>query len=146
MYKLTDELKERVTNALNNSKSMLEAASLLGMQYKTFRRIAKDLDLWTPNQCGKGIRKRQPLIPIEDILNGTTPYFSTYKLKKRLFKEGYKKESCEVCGIGNIWNNAYLPLEMDHIDGNSTNQRIENLRILCPNCHSQTENFRGKNK
>lgn len=53
--------------------------------------------------------------------------------------------SCSICGLSD-WLSKPITLEMDHIDGNSTNNTIENLRLLCPNCHSQTPTFRGKNK
>lgn len=64
-------------------------------------------------------------------------------LKKRLLFE--TKDTCEECGQQNIWNNKPLTLELHHIDGNSKNNKRENLQILCPNCHTQTPNHRGKN-
>ncbi len=56
--------------------------------------------------------------------------------------KGYK---CEMCGI-DTWNDQDIVLHLDHIDGNADNNTIENLRLLCPNCHSQTETYGGKNK
>lgn len=53
---------------------------------------------------------------------------------------------CVECGIGPEWNGRPLSLQMDHIDGNSDNNDAGNLRLLCPNCHSQTETWRGRNK
>ena len=58
-------------------------------------------------------------------------------------RDGYK---CSECGVGNEYNHKRLVLECDHIDGDHTNQNEKNLRLLCPNCHSQTDTFKGRNK
>ena len=60
-----------------------------------------------------------------------------YLLEKSRFK-------CESCGTGEMWNNKALTLQLDHIDGNSDNNSLDNLRILCPNCHTQTETYGAK--
>ncbi len=71
---------------------------------------------------------------------------SSSLLKKKLIQENIKKNKCEKCGISN-WNNNPISLELHHIDDNHHNNDFSNLQILCPNCHSQTPNFRsGKNK
>lgn len=80
-------------------------------------------------------------------LNELLVQFSTYqsnKLRKRLLAEGLKERKCEKCGLTE-WNGKTAPLELDHINGIKTDNRIENLRILCPNCHAQTEHYRGRN-
>jgi 5-methylcytosine-specific restriction endonuclease McrA len=64
-------------------------------------------------------------------------------LRKRLLHE--RNYTCEECGCGNIYNGKPLSLELEHIDGDRLNNKIENLKILCPNCHSQTPTFRGRN-
>jgi len=64
-------------------------------------------------------------------------------LRKRLLHE--RNHTCEQCGIGNEYNGKHLSLELEHVDGNNKNNKIENLKILCPNCHSQTPTFRGRN-
>ena len=65
-------------------------------------------------------------------------------LKKYLIEKFGEK--CFECGIENTWNNKPLVLQLDHIDGDSDNNYPKNLRLLCPNCHSQTENFGSKGK
>ena len=66
------------------------------------------------------------------------------KTKKNLIKKGLLKEYCYICGL-NFWLNKKLNLHLDHIDGNRNNNNLENLRLLCPNCHSQTDTYCNKN-
>ena len=63
-----------------------------------------------------------------------------HKLKLKLFRDGIKEKKCEVCGLEK-WNEKDISLEMHHIDGDRMNNELENLQILCPNCHSQTTNY-----
>ena len=89
----------------------------------------------------KTILQKQTL---DEILVEDSNYQSS-KLKKRLIEAGLKEDRCEECGIGNEWNGKPLTLQVHHINGNHRDNRIENLQILCPNCHSQTENYGSKN-
>lgn len=65
--------------------------------------------------------------------------------KEQLYRYGLKTEECEWCGLGPEWNGKPIVLELDHVNGNPRDNRLENLRILCPNCHSQTDTHCGKN-
>lgn len=83
-------------------------------------------------------------IPNEIILVENSSYNSTNHLKKRLIRDGLLDELCYECGIFE-WRSRPLVLHLDHINGERHDNRIENLRLLCPNCHSQTPTFcRGK--
>lgn len=126
--------------------SATQSAASLGIQYDTYRKYAKQLGVWKTNQSGKGISKPKPnKIITEDILAGKQPQYQRRGLKKRLFKEGIKKNECEMCGISE-WRGVKIGLELDHINGDSYDHRLENIRILCPNCHATTDTYRGKNK
>ena|SRR5271154_6721323 len=83
------------------------------------------------------------LIPLEDILVIGSDY-DRGNLKKRLIENNLLKNECYVCGMGPEWNGKPLSLQIDHINGVSNDNRLENLRMLCPNCHSQTETYAGK--
>lgn len=85
-----------------------------------------------------------PGISLDQILVKNSTYLWTTNLKKKLLKDGYFDYRCFECGISE-WNNKPLSLQLDHINGVNDDNRIENLRLLCPNCHSQTETYcRGK--
>lgn len=90
----------------------------------------------------KGIGK--PKIPLEKILIRDSN-FQSYKLKARLFKAGLKRRQCEECGWKKTSPDGRIPLELDHVNGNGRDNRLENLRILCPNCHSLQSTHRGLN-
>lgn len=67
-----------------------------------------------------------------------------WSLRSRLLREGLLTPKCYECGITH-WLGEPLSLHLDHINGEKTDNRIENLRMLCPNCHSQTPTFGAKN-
>lgn len=65
-------------------------------------------------------------------------------VKKKIIKNHLLQYKCDICGNDGTWNNLPLSLQLDHINGNNNDNRLENLRFLCPNCHSQTDTFSGK--
>ena len=82
---------------------------------------------------------------LEDILVPNSEYTNMTRLKARVLKANLLEYKCSECGIS-TWQNKHLVLQLDHINGDNRDNRIENLRLLCPNCHSQTETFCGKNR
>lgn len=78
------------------------------------------------------------------VESGKCTHNSGSVLKKYLIEKHGKK--CSECGQDGLWNNKVLVLQLDHIDGNSDNNQLSNLRLLCPNCHTQTDNFGSKGK
>ena len=69
---------------------------------------------------------------------------NTNKIRKKLLRDGLKQYVCEQCG-NTQWMNRPIPLEVHHIDGDKNNNQLENLQLLCPNCHALTPTYRGKN-
>lgn len=84
-------------------------------------------------------------LELSDILVENSTYTNNHALKLRLIKEGILKYKCAICGISK-WMGKKISLQLDHENGVHTDYRIENLRLLCPNCHSQTETYGAKNR
>ena len=121
-----------------------------GGNYYQLKKYVAELKLDTSHFRGKAWNKGmkgigKPIISTQEILvKGST--FQSYKLKQRLFKEGLKPQQCEQCGWAKTTKDGHLPLEVDHINGDRTDHRIDNLRILCPNCHSLTPSYRNRKR
>ena len=134
---------EKILEIFKTNITLEQAAVKLNMTTVTLWRKSKKLGLkWSQKKNHGG---GNPKILTSDILDGKFPEYQTFKLKKRLLDEGIKVNKCEKCGITE-WNGKNLNMQLDHIDGNPHNHKLENLRLLCPNCHAQTETYCGKNK
>jgi hypothetical protein len=111
--------------------------------------LNRRLKLWginhLHNQPGRNRPKFAARKPLSACLtrNSTTP---TYHLKLRLWRDGLKPQECEECGWAKRARDGRLPLELHHVNGDTYDNRIENLLVLCPNCHSLKENHRGLSK
>lgn len=101
--------------------------------------LTKSQKKYCDAKCQQIYRYNNKIIP--SIKKGT--YSNSITLKKYLFETRGSK--CEICNMQNIWNNKPITLQLDHIDGNSDNNNLKNLRLLCPNCHTQTDTFCAKN-
>jgi predicted nucleic-acid-binding Zn-ribbon protein len=123
----------------------------VGGNYKTIKiNISKfniDITHFTGKAWNVGL-KYKPFhvkIDLKDILVENSSYTNTNKLKQRLISEGLKTHKCEKCG--NVeWLKEKIKLELHHINGVNNDNRIENILLLCPNCHATTNFFRGNNK
>ncbi|MFF0814509.1 HNH endonuclease [Rhodococcus sp. NPDC003318] len=114
------------------------------------RRIEK-LGIDTSHFTGSAHQKGQPapnrLTPSEIlVLRPTGSARCKPHLLRRALLEAGMPHVCALCGIPPFWNGAPLTLHVDHINGNYLDSRIENLRSLCPNCHSQTASWAGRNR
>lgn len=115
--------------------------------YQTLRRkidqLGLDVGHWVGQGWARGRRFPERSKPIDHYLRANRPVMSAW-LRRRLIDEGLKSHRCEHCGQRE-WNGRPIPLELDHIDGDRTDNRLANLRLLCPNCHALTPTYRGRN-
>lgn len=117
------------TTSAGNWRLVRKYSDKLGIDYSHF----------TGRRSGKGGNVKRPL---SEILQENTEYHSSH-LRKRLIDEGYKEAKCENCGLTE-WMGKPIPLELEHVSGNNKDNRIENLEILCLNCHGLTLTWRRK--
>lgn len=129
LAEICDTLKYAKTG--NNYKRIKERIIKEGL-------TLKPIDKWG---CGNS------RIALNEILIENSKYNNNYRLKIRLVKENILEYKCYAinCNNNGIWLGKTLSLQLDHINGINNDNRIENLRFLCPNCHSQTGTFGGKN-
>ena len=147
-----DEFKQAVAEARSLRDTLLRLGlNATGGNYLLAQTRIKSLGLstehWTRQGWAKGTSNPgKNARSIQDYLvKDSLDMISSDKLKKRLYREGLLAEICSKCGIKD-WLGQSLALHLDHINGVHTDNRLENLRILCPNCHSQTNTYAGKNK
>ena len=141
--------------AVKNSTSIRQVLQHLGLReaggnYEQIKKYISYYKIDTNHFTGRAWSKGKkgigrPRLTLKEILT-TDSYFQSFKLKNRLFKEGLKEAKCEICGWAKRSTDGRIPVELDHINGIKTDNRIENLRILCPNCHSLQTTHRGLNR
>ena len=142
-------------DAVNSSLSYAQVLEKLGLKiagsnYDSVKRKIKELNLDTSHMTGKAWNQGErfiiikPAEPLSKVLVEHSTYTNSNSLRKRLLKEGIKEYKCECCNRTE-WLGKPIKLELHHINGVKDDLRIENLQILCPNCHAYTDNYRGKN-
>lgn len=146
---------EQLIDAINRNYSIRSVIKSLGLipaggNYSQVQARIERLELNTSHFTGRGWNKgrtyhisTRPSIYKLLVVSSLT---QSYKLKLRLYEAGMKKPKCEICGWAEVSLDGRIPVELDHINGDHRDNRIENLRILCPNCHSLQPTHRGKNK
>jgi hypothetical protein len=144
--------EEELRTAVSASDSIAGALTLLGRvpkggNYQSFHKFIKQYNIDTSHFTGQAHLAGKiigPKRPVEDYLSNSFAIGSD-ALRRRLLKEKLFEYKCYSCGLSE-WLNQPIPLELEHIDGNHANNLLENLTLLCPNCHAQTPTYRGRNR
>lgn len=147
--KYSQQVLEEACKGSTSYRQVLSKLGLIeaGGNYATIQKKIKDFHIDVSHFTGKGWNKGlnfkpNPAIPLQQILAPNSS-FQSNKLRNRLLKEGYFERKCYRCNLAE-WLNKPIPLELEHIDGDRTNNQINNLTLLCPNCHALTPSFRRR--
>ena len=149
VYQVSNEEFQNIVQQANSYSDCLRALGLGtngGSSTDTLKRRIVELNC-DISHFGKKekIQLPQARYSLDEILIENSTYANISRLKERLVREGKLEYKCQNCGIKE-WQSKPLSLHLDHINGKNNDHRIENLRFLCPNCHSQTETYAGRNK
>ena len=145
--------EQTVRDAVVGVRTRKEAMERLGLKpvggnYKLLKSYFVRFNIDTSHILGfahlKGTTRKGMGGPLSEILVKNSTYYHTSTLKKRLIDNELIEYKCHFCDITH-WRGEPLSLHLDHVDGDPTNNEIKNLRLLCPNCHSQTNTYCGRN-
>lgn len=134
------------------SSSYAEALRRVGLRpaggnHGTIKKYVAQWDISVEHFGARGPYPRggRAATPLEDVLVSRSHYHRG-ALKRRLYEAGLKSPACELCGQGDQWRGRAMALILDHVNGDATDNRLVNLRIVCPNCNSTLETHCGRNK
>jgi hypothetical protein len=146
---------QQFIEAVQQSRSIAQVLRKIGIRpaggnYELAKQRIKELRLDTSHLVGGGWAKGThnhsvPKVALNDVLIKDSPYRTSSRLKTRLIEEGYLEAECSNCHLTR-WQNQPIPLELHHINGDRFDNRLENLSLLCPNCHALTATYRARNK
>lgn len=137
-----DKVKQAVANNITYTGVMNDLGiPVKGGNHKTIKQFIQRNGIDTSHFDQYRSVSRSEYIPVATYFGSKKRVKSAIFLKK-LISEGYKIPKCEVCGITE-WNGKNITFQLHHKDGDATNNSLENVQVICPNCHSQTDNFKG---
>jgi len=146
--------KEFLSKIISESSSYKESLVKMGLRAAggNYKILKKYIDIYNISiehfESAKEVAKRNLLKEkksLDEILVQNSTYSRTH-LKKRLYDDGILERKCKLCGQGEEWNGMKISLIIDHINGIYDDNRLENLRIVCPNCNAGLDTHVGKNK
>lgn len=153
-HNYTRELLEPIVQSSTSIKQVLQKLDrqMTGGNYchikKTIDKFHIDRSHFKGQAWNKGKHTskytKESFVKIILVKNG--PGWTSHKIKLSLYKFGLKEEKCEKCGQEPVWNNEKLGMHLDHLNGDHSDNRFENLIILCPNCHTQTPTYSAKKR
>lgn len=138
------ERKEEILSWIEAHQSKAFICRQLRCKPETLNSYLQKMNIeYSGNQGGKGFKTDVKYKTAEEYIK-TSTCVKSHLLKIKLIRDGIKEDKCEICGVS-IWQGVKLPLELHHKDGDHFNNNLDNLQILCPNCHSIQEGNSGAN-
>lgn len=139
------ESEQQIREWISDNKSKAFIARQFGCKQDTLNKYLSEMGIeYAGNRSGKGTVKPSAFrMSLEEYL-ATSKDIQTNKIRKKILEEGIKPHKCEHCQ-STEWLGQPIPLEVHHKDGNKHNNILDNLELLCPNCHALTDTYRGKN-